>query len=498
MLTKFISYTIKNFQVVPVDIEVHVLERGFPRFDIVGLATKSITESKFRIRSAFSYCNLPFPKKRILVNLNPVNRTKQHSLFDIPISLGLLRSAMEIRLPEDAVFLGSLHLNGEVTSTFIECMCAEFNKHALIFVPATSYETVCHLYSDKDKVIPFTSIKHLLSVIVSKKVSIINTRISTNTAAVQETPLDDIVGLVSAKRSLEIAIAGGHNLLIMGSPGVGKSILAKSAESLLPPITKEELPDVVKRIAISTSDMPQHVGECKRPFVRVPQKITVRNLLYGSNNENLGLINLAHTGVLYMDEFAEYESGVLDSLKQPLDDLKVVKPTEYENITVESRFILIATANPCRCGNYTNQRAKCTCTPHQIAAYRRKFMGPLLDRIPLVTDILPEFDSNIFNDTNFTHLAVQNRINRARNQQYNRYKGPILNGHLPYSLFDKFLLLEPGATTVINKARVLYNFSTRQYFNTLRVARTIADLSNDVLVKDVHAEEALYNRFREV
>ncbi|MBE6450730.1 MAG: ATP-binding protein [Alphaproteobacteria bacterium] len=499
MQARINTIAFSGLEVLDVDLQVQI-SSGMPAFNIVGLPDKAVAESKERVRAAFSAVGISFPSERITINLAPANLLKEGSHFDLAIATGIL-ACMKI-LPQeelsDYIILGELGLDNSVMP---------INGVLPVAIKANrdGKGIVCPLEQGSEAV--WGGLKNIVA--TPSLIAMINhfkgNQILPQPVAKQGKPLknkldlSDIKGQESAKRALEIAAAGSHNMLMVGPPGAGKSMLASRLTSILPPLNADE--------ALETCIIHSIAGELKngeldfnRPYRDPHHNASTPALVGGGKRAKPGEISLAHNGVLFLDELPEFNRATLESLRQPLENGKItVSRAEYHH-TYPARFQLIAAMNPCRCGYYSMPGHECTKAPKCALEYQSKISGPLLDRIDIHIKVPQVSPWDIFEkEKGETSAVVLERVVKARKIQKERFielGRPELNtnSQLGADILEKAVQMEDGAKDFIIKSSDKYNLSARGYHRTLRLARTIADLQNEKNVLKIHIAEALNYR----
>jgi len=498
---------IKSFGLMGIDGYVIIVETdissGIPAFDIVGLGDTAVKESKERVRSAIKNAGLEFPIKRITVNLAPADKKKEGSAFDLPIALGILMATEQIvnREIDNYAFMGELSLDGEikpVKGILPMVISAMQNGIENIIVPIENADEAAvvngiNVFPAKNIV---DVVNHLNGVCKLNIHSIdINELFEKN--AEYEIDFADVKGQENVKRALEVAASGGHNCLLIGSPGCGKTMLARRLPTILPVMTFEEALEVTKIHSIAGTLTDKVSLITKRPFRAPHHTISSAGLIGGGKFPKPGEISLAHFGVLFLDELPEFDKNALEVLRQPLEDGIVTISRVNATYTYPARTTLICAANPCKCGNYLDDTKECTCTPKQIQQYLGKLSGPLLDRIDLHVEVpsvkYKDLESHKEGEKS---SVIRERVNKARKIQQERYKGLNIysNSELTPALIKKYCKLDEQCSEILKNAFEKLGLSARAHNRILKVARTIADLEGSENIRKEHLLEAIQYR----
>ena len=503
MSAKVRSAALSGLDAIPVEVEADI-NPGLPKFTVVGLPDTMVQEARERVRSAIRQSGFLFPNRRVTVNLAPANVPKAGPAFDLPMSLAILSATRQIEPPsEHQCFVGELALGGELRPIRGTLSIADFvrsNKVKELYLPVANAPEAAIIGGFTIKPVPTLGrlVEHLFG---RKKLKSYRAKVGSQPAEIippnQSIDLSEIHGQAFGKRALEISAAGGHNLLMTGPPGAGKTLLARALPSILPPLTFEESLAVTKIFSVAGLLDESTPLIRSRPFRHPHHTASAAAIVGGGRNPKPGEISLAHRGVLFLDELPEFPRLVLESLRQPLEEGSVTIARVAGSLSYPSAFLLVAARNPCPCGYAGDRERACVCPTNDRLRYEKRLSGPLLDRLDLFVTIprLP-VDELMTKQTGESSDRVRQRVQLARERQIERQPqtGVLTNAELSSRSIESLVSLNAPSQSLLRSAVDRLGLSARAYHRVLRVSRTIADLAGSSTVETEHVAEALQFR----
>ena len=505
MLAKVKTAAVVGLEGHLVDVEVDI-SSGLPAMTIVGLPDTAVQEARERVRAAIRNSGYTFPMKRTVVNLAPADLKKAGPSYDLPIAVGILLSSEQVNVDaSQTIFLGELSLDGSLRHTngiLPMVALAKEKKIATIIVPEVDAREASLI--EGVKIIPITSLSQLVSYFRGEipapeyKSDKVGDYFS---LPFPTTDLAYIKGQEHVKRALEVTAAGRHNLIMCGPPGIGKTLLARSIPSILPPMTTEEALEVTKIYSVSGLLPPDTPLVRQRPFRSPHYTISNAGLVGGGHWPKPGEISLSHRGVLFLDELPEFGHSLLEILRQPLEDKVITISRAQGSVTFPANFMLVGAMNPCPCGYYGDPFRQCTCPPSLVSRYQKRISGPFIDRVDIFVEV-PHIDYEKLTDDRLGEQSdkVQARVKAARSRQLKRFEGTKLtcNAEMTPTEVREFCQVEESAQSLLKAAMKQLYLSARAFHRILKLARTIADLENSDIIKANHVAEAIQYRPRRI
>ncbi len=499
MVCKCITATTVGIDARIVEAEIDVIN-SLPNISIVGLPDNAVSEAKERIRSAIKNSGFTFPRGRVVINLAPADIKKEGTYFDLPMAVGILleEGLIETENIKNCAFIGELSLDGSLRGVNgILPLVSELESKNIetIFVPQENAKEAA--LTGGGNIIGINHLRDIVSHFTDSPIPPTKVNVQEYLDSQEDDYIydfKDVKGQEKAKKALEIAAAGGHNLLMTGSPGSGKTLMAKCIPSILPPLELSEAFELTKIYSIAGLLSPDKPLMNKRPFRTVHHTASANGIIGGGINPKPGEITLAHRGVLFLDEMVEFPRNVLETLRQPLEDGEIVISRTKMSIKYPAKFMLVGAMNPCPCGFLGDKEKQCTCSDTQIQRYQSRLSGPLLDRIDLVINV-PRLTTEelVQKQESEPSTKIRERIIRARKIQAQRYQndGILTNSELTTKLIKKYCVLSDKCAEILKFATQKYGLSGRKYNRILKLARTIADLDCSENITELHISQAL-------
>ena len=500
MVNKVTTATVIGLNAYEVSVETDV-QNGLPAFSVVGLPDTAVNEARDRVRSAVKNSGFSFPNRKIIINLAPADLKKAGTGFDLPIAMGIIieEGVLEQEVTKDYAFIGELSLDGNLRGVRgILPVVIGLKEIGIknVIVPSDNVKEAALI--DGINVFGAQCLGDVVNHFIESPLKIFKTDADLflkNSNETFEYDFKDVKGQQKAKRALEIAAAGGHNLLMTGSPGSGKTLMAKCFASILPPLEFSEALELTKIYSICGLLSKEEPLMTKRPFRAVHHTASANGIIGGGSNPMPGEITLAHRGVLFLDEMVEFPRSVLEVLRQPLEDGEIVISRAKHSIKYPAKFMLLGAMNPCPCGYKGDREKQCTCSDFMVNRYLAKLSGPLLDRIDLQINVPRLTAKELLNiDENAeSSFEIRKRVIKARKIQAERYKNDniLTNSELTSELVKKYCRIDGASKEIFKSAIVKFGLSGRRYDRILKIARTIADLDNSSEIEQTHLMQAL-------
>ncbi len=504
MVCKVITSSVIGLEAYKIEVEVDTVN-SLPSVSIVGLPDTAINEARERVRSAIKNSTYTFPRGKVVINLAPADIRKEGTNYDLPIAIGILieEGLLNQQDIEGWGFIGELSLDGHLRKTNGVLPLVEGLKAVGIKKVIIPKENILEASFTSD--IEVFGAEHLTDVVnnfIDTPLTPVKSKLEDYLANVEDEEIlfdfKNVKGQQKAKKALEISAAGGHNMLMVGSPGSGKTLMAKCFQSILPPLTPQESIELTKIYSVSGLLSETNPLVTKRPFRIIHHTASAIGIIGGGTSPKPGEITLAHRGVLFLDEMVEFPRNVLEVLRQPLEDGEISISRVKNSVKYPADFILLGAMNPCPCGFLGDKEKQCTCTEYQIQKYKSRLSGPLMDRIDLQVEVPRLTAEELINtkQAGESSADIRKRVVNARKIQYERYKNEkiLTNSDLTSKLIPKYCPIDKASEQILKMAAVKYQLSGRKYDRILKLARTIADLDNSENITSMHITQALQYR----